>query len=462
MDDFSFVIRHASHSDAVIRHPPMKPPPRTARPRSLFARLLIAQSLLALALTALLAGLFYGERNRTVAQLVAERWAPALREAAGLAPAVASEPAGAVLRSQGRPANAVWAPTAVPRLAALRDALRTEGITVHDMALVRDADAPTLWMAVAAPGGEPRWLGFSGELIEPRLRDRLALALVLGMVLVVALAAYVTRRLTRPLERLRERMDAFGVLEQAATPADPAPSGTSSEVAAIDAAFAHLRTRLERQERERALLLAGVSHDLRSPLARIRIAAGLLPDAAGVAPRREAIERNAALADRLVQSFLDHVRSGELALDQTVDIAAQARAVVQRQMRSADELRLEAPASVVLAQAHPLLIERALSNLLDNAFNHGQAPVTLRVIDARTHVSLEVQDRGAGIAPEAREAMQQAFARGDASRSRPGLGLGLAVVQRVVQRLGGHIEFEREAAKGDAPPRHVVRVVLPR
>jgi two-component system, OmpR family, osmolarity sensor histidine kinase EnvZ len=304
-------------------------PPRTARPRSLFTRLLIAQSLLALALTALLAGLFYGERNRTVAQLVAERWAPALREAAGLAPAAASEPAGAVLRSNERPARTVWAPTAAPRLSALREALRAEGITVHDMAFARDAaavQAPTLWMAVAAPGGEARWLGFSGELIEPRLRDRVALALVLGMVLVVVLAAYVTRRLTRPLERLRERMDAFGAPEQATRTIDPASSGTTSEVAAIDAAFAHMRTRLERQERERALLLAGVSHDLRSPLARIRMAAGLLPDAAGVAPRREAIERNAALADRLVQSFLDHVRSGELALDQTVDIAAQARA----------------------------------------------------------------------------------------------------------------------------------------
>lgn len=437
---------------------------RPQKSTSLFARLLLAQALLTIALTAVLAALFYGERNRTVAQLVAERWAPVLRDAAGVTAPPRTEGDRPLLRSATRPSRTVWAPAAAPRLSALREALRAQGIEVHDMAFARDAaaaDAPTLWLAVAAPEGRLQWLGFSGDLIEPNLRDRVLLAIVLALLLIVALVATITRRLTRPLERLRERLDAYGAGRELPPPLPSAPG----EIQAIDAAFTQLRERLERQERERALLLAGVSHDLRSPLARIRMAAGLLPEAEGVAPRREAIERNAALADRLVQSFLDHVRSGELALDQTVDVAAQARAVVEQQLRSKDELQLEAlelPQRLLLRQAHPLLIERVLANLLDNAFAHGRAPVTLRLHEIGSELHIEVQDRGEGIPPEARDAMQQAFARGDASRNRPGLGLGLAVVQRVVQRLNGRIEFERHAAQGDVPSRHVVRVVLPR
>lgn len=439
----------------------------SARPRSLFSRLLLAQAVLAVALTALLAALFYSERNRTVAQLVAERWAPVLREAAGQPQPPRAQESPPPLRSASRPAHTVWAPAAAPRLSALREALRVQGVEVQEMAFARNAaatDTPTLWLAIAAPhdDGQVQWLGFSGDVIEPHLRNRVLLAIVLAVLLIVALVATITRRLTRPLERLRERLDAYGAGRAMPPPAKAAPG----EIAAIDAAFTQLRERLERQERERALLLAGVSHDLRSPLARIRMAAGLLPEAEGVAARRESIERNAALADRLVQSFLDHVRSGELALNEAVDVAAIARVAVQQQLRSADELRLEAPAALTLAQAHPLLIERVITNLLDNAFAHGRPPVTLRLReqhgDAGAEVLIEVEDRGEGIDPEARDTLLQAFARGDASRSRPGLGLGLAVVQRVVQRLRGRIEFERLPAQDSAPPKHVVRVIVPK
>jgi two-component system, OmpR family, osmolarity sensor histidine kinase EnvZ len=446
----------------------MKPTRWTFRPRSLFSRLLLAQAVLAVALTVLLAALFYSERNRTVAQLVAERWAPVLREAAGLAVtprAPGFQTSSPPLRSATRPARTVWAPAAAPRLSALREALRAQGVEVQEMAFARNAaatDTPTLWLAVATSDGQVQWLGFSGDVIEPHLRNRVLLAIVLAVLLIVALVATITRRLTRPLERLRERLDAYGAGRAMPPPAKAAPG----EIAAIDAAFTQLRERLERQERERALLLAGVSHDLRSPLARIRMAAGLLPEAEGVAARREAIERNAALADRLVQSFLDHVRSGELALNEAVDVAAIARAAVQQQLRSADDLRLEAPAELMLTRAHPLLIERVITNLLDNAFAHGRPPVTLRLReqhgDPGGEVHIEVEDRGEGIAPEASDTLLQAFARGDASRSRPGLGLGLAVVQRVVQRLQGRIEFERLPAQDSAPPKHVVRVVVPK
>ena len=86
-----------------------------------------------------------------------------------------------------------------------------------------------------------------------------------------------------------------------------------------------------------------------------------------------------------------------------------------------------------------ILIERVMSNLLDNAFTHGQPPVRLTVGTTDSRIRIEVEDCGPGIASEDQQAMLQAFSRGDASRKHPGLGLGLAIVQRVALRMGGSV-----------------------
>jgi signal transduction histidine kinase len=180
------------------------------------------------------------------------------------------------------------------------------------------------------------------------------------------------------------------------------------------------------------------------------------PDTATIS-LREAILRNALLADRLVGSFLDHVRSGELPLNETVDVAFVARSVAAQQQRAASELTVEAPTSLLVPSVSAALIERVIGNLLDNAFTHGQPPVRLTVAAVDHHVSIEVEDRGPGIAPEDQPAMLQAFARGDTSRGHPGLGLGLAIVQRVASRLGGSVAFSRSADSARA----IVRVEWP-
>jgi two-component system, OmpR family, osmolarity sensor histidine kinase EnvZ len=428
-----------------------------ARARSLFVRLLLAQVLLAIVLTGVLATLFYNERNRTVAQLVAARWVPALQRLVrgdGMAAAQAAAPTP-LYRAGERPLRAFDIAELTPRVTMLREALADAGVPVRSAMLGPPATAgstvPTVWLALDSSAADvPPWLGFESDLVETRLRERVVFAVVLLFALAVLASALIARRLARPLEALRARIaadDAAG---------GPLPHA-SAEVAAIDEAWRELRGSLGRQERERALLLAGVSHDLRSPLGRIRMAAELLPDAPGVAPRREAIVRNAALADRLVGSFLDHVRSGELPLDEAVDLAALARSVAAQLQRRADELQVEAPPSLPVRRAKAVLIERVIGNLLDNAFAHGRPPVRLAVGACGAEVWIEVEDHGPGIAPEHRTTLLQAFARADSSRGRPGLGLGLSVVQRAATRLGGSVAFT-EAADGR---RHAVRVIWP-
>jgi two-component system osmolarity sensor histidine kinase EnvZ len=383
--------------------------------RRLFARLMAVQLLTMLGLVAVLMALFYVDRNATVARLAATAWTPALLQALdrGSAPPV-------VLQQRAtRPGGALTLPAGGPRTKALRETLARGGIRVGEVALDPGPAQAVLWLQVLLPdGAAPRWFGFPDPLVEAGLPWRL-MALVLAVVLLAALASLWL-------------------------------------IVAMRRAWRATQQQLQRHEQERALMLAGISHDLRSPLARIRLAAGLLPEGPDTTPRRESIDRNVQVADRLIESFLDHARAGALPLEETVDLVPLAERVLGRLDGAAAPVPLNAPPRLLLPRAHPLLIERLIGNLVENAQQHGAPPWRLRLAEAGDAVLVEMEDAGAGIAPAQREAMQRAFARGDASRGRPGAGLGLAVVRQGVERLGGRVEFELCAG------RHLVRLRLPR
>lgn len=417
---------------------------------TLFRRLVVAQTIGAFALLVVFSSVFYVERNRVVARLTAQRWAPALRAAAGLGDAPARAPGPFAVRvSNQRPDDAIPSNAWAPRLAQLRATLRDEGVPVDEVVFTRAVPRPLTWIGVKGADGQERWLGIQDEVVESYVAMRLVIALVLGFAVVGVASWIVARRLTRPLEALRRRIESHDAapVEAGATP--------TLEIAAIDNAWVALADRLARQESERALLLAGVSHDLRSPLSRIRMAAELLPETDGVAARRTSIVRNVDVADRLIASFLDYVRAVELPLASTVDVAAIARRLLQARDEPVDRLALAAPERLDVPHAHELLLERLLANLVDNAMRHGKPPVLIRLRSEGGSVVIDVEDHGPGIAPEARERLTQAFSRGDASRGTPGTGLGLAIVRQVVQRMGGTLSFEGVAG---AP---CVRVRLP-
>jgi len=418
---------------------------------SLFARLLLAQIGMVCVLLFVLGALFFVDRNIAIATLYADRWAPELASAAGLQPAPqASIP---VLRSAERPSRGRVASEYSPRFVALREALRARGVPVDEVVLARGAPEPMVWLHVSPEGRPAVWLGVAGQLVLPEWSQRTVLAFVLSAVVLVGMSWAFTRRLTQPLERLRTRMQTHTPGGVAAPPLGSV-SAVSPEIAAIDAAYTDLLARLQQHERERAVLLAGVSHDLRSPLGRIRMAAELLPDTADVNARKALIVRNIGQADRLIESFLDYVRSGELAFDETVDLAAAARSVVAGFERPAHELDIAAPASLPWPRANRLLVERMLANLVDNALKHGKPPVRLGLGGDSKHAWISVTDAGEGMDPQTLERLQEAFTRGDGSRSTPGSGLGLAIVRQVAARLGGTLSFDHE----DGEP--TVRVTL--
>jgi len=420
---------------------------------TLFRRLVVAQTIGAFALLLVFSSVFYVERNRVVARLTAQRWAPALRAAAGLPAGAASAPAPFSLRvSEQRPDDAIPTNAWAARIVQLRTTLRTEGIPVADVVFTRALPRPLTWVAVPAADGHLRWYGMQDEVVESYVATRLLIALVLGFAAVAVASWVIARRLSRPLEALRRRIESHDAPGGDALPAAGMPT---LEIAAIDSAWTDLAGRLARQESERAMLLAGVSHDLRGPLSRIRMAAELLPDTADVAARRASIVRNVDVADRLIASFLDYVRAAELPLQSTVDVVAVARHLLQARDEPADVLMLAAPDRLDVPRSHELLLERLIANLVDNALRHGKPPVRVRLGTDGGDAVIDVEDHGPGIAPDARERLTQAFARGDASRGTPGTGLGLAIVQQIARRMGGTLSFE------SADGRSCVRVRLP-
>ena len=420
---------------------------------TLFRRLVVAQTIGSLALVLVFGAVFYAERNRTVARLTAQRWAPALRAAAGFGGAVASVPAAVEVRvSEARPADAIPASRWAPRIVTLRSTLREDGVPAGEVVFTHGVPRAVTWIEVAGPDGRTRWLGLQDDVVESYVFQRLFVALALGLAVVSAASWALARRLTRPLEALRRRIESH---DAKTTPAVAADGEPTLEIAAIETAWVALAGRLAHQESERSLLLAGVSHDLRSPLARIRMAAELLPESADIATRRATIVRNVDVADRLIASFLDYVRAIELPLAATVDIAAVARHLLETRAEAAEVLALAAPARLDVPRTHELLLERLLANLVDNAMRHGKPPVLIRLSADGRDVVVDVEDRGPGIAPDAQARLTQAFARGDASRGTAGTGLGLAIVQQIVRRMGGTLSFERL----DGAP--CVRVRLP-
>lgn len=414
---------------------------------SLFARVLGVQLLLALAITVLLATVALRQQNQEMARHIAPLWAAALRHDA--APPVEVEVAATVSLLPGPLPPDVPPPLLNPRYRALAHELQRLGIEVQTVRPSGRGSAAVTWLEVADREGGTRWLGVRGGLEGLEARDRGTLGLVLGLAAIALGAWWLSRRLLLPVQALAHSMQRFAA--EGRLPLPPAP-GAPRELRELAQQFGELARQRQVLDEERRTMLAAISHDLRSPLGRIRLAAELLPDE--VTARRDSIVRNVQVADRLLGSFIDLARADEEAMDGAVDLAllVQALAGAEPSVR-VQALPPDGPCTVAPASA--VALERVLRNLVDNARVHGQPPVELSLQVSGGVATLAVRDHGRGIDPAQRTAMLQPFTRGTHSREQPGTGLGLAIVQRTVARHGGWLELS------DAAPGLYVRVHLP-
>jgi len=261
------------------------------------------------------------------------------------------------------------------------------------------------------------------------------LVLIAVIAIVVAVAAYpVVRRLTRRLERLQASVKAWGAGDLSARVAVEG----RDEVAQLAASFNESAARVEALMGAQKTLLANASHELRSPLARIRMAVELLQDGAPPAIRAELV-RNIVELDQLIEEVLLASR-----LDAAIDrerpvVTVDLKALVQEECA---RVAADCSAEPVEMAGDPALLRRMVRNLLENARRHG-GPTPIRVtltMPSLEAIRLEVCDEGTGVPEAEREAIFAPFYRvRGASEADGGYGLGLSLVRQIAHRHGGDV-----------------------
>lgn len=248
--------------------------------------------------------------------------------------------------------------------------------------------------------------------------------------LVVALlgAFMLVSRISAPLRALAGAARAVG---RGQIP-PPLPQSGPLEIATVASAFNQMAGDLARIDADRALILAGVSHDLRTPLARLRLGVEM-----SGAPEGEVAAMVADIEemDRIINQFLDFGRGEPQEPKTRLNLGDLAQELAAPHRLRGSHLSVTVAGTVVI-EARPLPLRRTINNLIDNALRYAgsEKPIDIKVYAEEGHVFLSVSDRGPGIPPEQVEHMKLPFTRMESARSNTkGSGLGLAIVDRVMR-----------------------------
>ena len=273
-----------------------------------------------------------------------------------------------------------------------------------------------------------------------------AVALVLSLIG----AVLITRLINRPLAQLSAASARLGSGHDPA----PLPETGPIEIRTVNESFNRMVADLGKLEADRAVLLAGISHDLRTPLSRLRLELEMapLPDAT-----RDAMVTDIEQMDAIVRQFLDYARKAPQAPAADIDLSAAVAAAVQRARIDAEPMSRISIDIAPDVHVHGLAMEvdRALDNLLTNAVRYGRDPatgklqVTVSLVSSPGFATVAVADHGPGVPIQQIDRLLRPFERGEAARSgSTGAGLGLPIVERVARMHGGDLRLSEKSPHG--------------
>lgn len=330
------------------------------------------------------------------------------------------------------PADGIRFPNFVERqfIRAMADRLTTQ----ERLAWRTDTEA-RLWVRLQL-GGADYWV----SVTPPHTRGAFAslvLAFCTAFIVAVGGGLALQRRLDQPLRRLAAAVDDYAP----ETVQQPLDTSGPQEVAAVATALNRMTERLAEQEAERAVMLGGVSHDLRTPLTRLRLCLEMMH--CGDAELEATALRQVGRIEIMLAQFLDFARGFDAEPLVACDMAT---LLGQVAADHGDAVEIDV-APGLSATLRPNAVARAIDNLVTNALRHGAPPVRIAARQSGSILCVAVSDGGPGIDPARAQDLIRPFARGDAARSGEGAGLGLAIAHRVAAAHGGRLRFDRSGGQ---------------
>ncbi|CAM4072220.1 MULTISPECIES: two-component system sensor histidine kinase EnvZ [Shewanella] len=285
---------------------------------------------------------------------------------------------------------------------------------------IRPPQAPSVWIKVPLTG-------FNEFGLSP-----LTLYLMVIGALSVAGGWWFARKQNKPLKRLQK---AAISVSRGDYPAPLPPSG-STEIIEVTNAFNQMSRSMQQLEQDRALLMAGISHDLRTPLTRIRLASEMMVEEDEYL--KEGIVHDIEDMDAIINQFIAYIRQDQEANREQVQLNELLKDIAQAEANRDGEIVLElSECPEIPMQA--VAIKRVISNLVENAFRYGNGWVRLSSSFNGRRIGFSVEDNGPGIPSDQIPKLFQPFTQGDSARGSVGSGLGLAIIKRIVDRHQGQV-----------------------
>lgn len=293
-------------------------------------------------------------------------------------------------------------------------------------------------------------MGHDGDAATPALSNTLIFQLLISLVLVGAVVLLAVRQTTRPLQQLARAADTLG----RDLDAPPLEEDGPIESRSAAQAFNRMQAKMKRLVSERARALAAVSHDLRTPLTRLRLRTELIDDETLRDQMAADLEAMAAMID----STLDYLRGLQThELVRAIDINALLGSMVEDAQVLGRNIQIHGRATTAF-HGRLSALRRALQNLIDNAFKYGHG-ANIQIEDNASELKITVEDQGPGIAPENMTQVTEPYFRIDGARSQPGegVGLGLSIVKDIALLHNGALLLTNRPQGGLA-----ASLVLPR
>lgn len=308
---------------------------------------------------------------------------------------------------------------------------------------VSGAPRPTIWIQFVTQG-QTYWLVLPRERVEtPSSFFKWTGGISLVSLLSLLGALFVVWHINRPLQQLSAEADVIGRGDNDHQLRESGPT----EIRTLIQSFNRMIQNLKRFDAERTLLLAGVSHDLRTPLARMRLSVEMMDDEKDLALKTGMVQDIEEM-NGIIDQFLDFVRGEKGEQFQPGDLNALVREVAALFNRAGNTVVTET-ASLPVYAIKPTAMHRLVTNLVDNALKHGSADVAIHTGVDAGKIFISVMDHGPGIDPVAVERLLNPFTRlSEARTGKAGAGLGLAIADRIAQMHGGRLKLLNRAGGG--------------